>query len=64
MKTKDIKVGRFYETKLGAGECLAIQSSTPPSARMRIDRPFPRGVVYVPVRDVIREIEPTSAAGA
>jgi hypothetical protein len=57
MKAKDVKAGDWYETKLGEGECLAIQGSVPPMARMRIVRPFPRGIVYVPMRDVIRKIE-------
>jgi hypothetical protein len=56
MKAKDVKVGGYYETKLGEGECLAIQGSAPPMARMRIERPFPRGIIYVQMRDVIREV--------
>jgi len=57
MRAKEIKVGGWYETKLGVGECLAIQTSSPPSARMRIERPFPRGVIYVAVRDVLRKVD-------
>jgi len=56
MRAKDIKVGGFYETKVGVGECLAIHTSRPPTVRMNIMLPFPRGIIYVPCKDVLREV--------
>jgi hypothetical protein len=57
MKLKDVKIGTEYETKFGVGECLEIDTkNSPPAARFRITRPFPRGLVWIKARDVICEM--------
>ncbi len=57
MKLASIKAGRWYETRVGIGECLRAGGSFPPAVQMRIVAPFPRGVVYVTPRDVQREVQ-------
>ncbi len=61
MKTSSIKPGRWYETKLGVGECLRVGGTHPPSVQIRIDLPFPRGSVNLSPRDVYQEV-PTPPA--
>lgn len=55
MQLKDIKRGHWYETKQGTGEAVTVGGTRPPSVRMRITHPIPRGEVMVSPRDVIRE---------
>lgn len=56
MTLKSIKVGRWYETNVGIGQAERVGGTFPPSVRMRIVGPVPRGVVNVRPRDVIREL--------
>lgn len=56
MKITAIKVGLWYETTLGVGECLRVGGTHPPSCKFRIDLPFPRGVMFVAPRDVKKEV--------
>lgn len=56
MQLKNVKVGAWYETKLGTGECLRVGGTHPPTAQFNISRPLPRGRQYVAPRDVIREV--------
>jgi hypothetical protein len=56
MQIKSIKVGRWYETKLGLGECLKSGGTFPPSVTIRIVKPIPRGAVHLAPRDVLREM--------
>ena len=58
MKAKEIRFGRWYETTLGVGECRGIGRTYPPSVRVYIVAPFPRGTVNLPPRDVLREVKP------
>ena len=39
----------------GVGECLAAGGTHPPSVKFRITHPFPRGIVYLSPRDVLKE---------
>lgn len=57
MKIKDIKVGESYETNVGLGKCVRVGGTHPPSVRMEIFEPFPRGIVNVLPRDVLRVSE-------
>lgn len=56
MKLEKIKVGRWYETNFGIGECVKAGGTFPPSVQIRIERPYPRGVVNLAPRDVKHEI--------
>lgn len=58
MKMPQIKAGRWYETKLGVGECLKSGGTHPPSVMVRIDLPFPRGRVNLTPREVFHEVPP------
>lgn len=55
MKIKDIKVGLWYETNVGIGECVRSGGTYPPSVQVNITHPWPRGTVNVAPKDVIRE---------
>ena len=63
MKLTAIKVGRWYETKLGVGECTAAGGTFPPSVMVRIVAPFPRGLVNLTPKEVVREVEAPKAVG-
>lgn len=59
MKMKDIKTGHWYQTKAGYGKVLdSTTKYHPPVVRMNIVGPFPRGISFVPPRDVLNEIDP------
>jgi hypothetical protein len=58
MRAKDIKVGRWYKTNVGVGECIADATGRfPAAAKFRITEPVPRGVVFVLPRDVVERVE-------
>jgi hypothetical protein len=59
MKIKDIKVGKMYQTNIGIGVCKAVGGTFPPTVKIDIQHPFPRGVVNVKPRDVQHEITTT-----
>lgn len=61
MTMKDIKRGKWYETKQGVGLCLSVGGTRPPSAEFNITHPFPRGRVYLAARDVVREVDQPKA---
>lgn len=61
MKLTAIKVGRWYETKFGVGKCTKSGGTFPPSCMMDIIHPFPRGVVNLTPKDVLREVTPLVA---
>lgn len=56
LQIKAIKVGCWYETNVGVGECVRSGGTFPPSVRIQITAPFPRGLVNVKPRDVFREV--------
>ena len=56
MKIKDIKVGKWYRTRAGTGQVERVGGTHPPSVRIRIVSPFPRGSVNVPPRDFEEEV--------
>ncbi len=56
MKLSSIKVGGWYETRLGIGECLRVGGTYPPSVKFRIVAPLPRGEVYVKPAEVLRAV--------
>ncbi len=65
MELKKIKPGRWYETTVGIGECLEAGGTHPPSVKMRILYPFPRGNVYCTPRQILKEVlEPTAPKSA
>jgi len=64
MRLKDIKQGRFYETKMGIGMAIRTGGTHPPSIKMSFQK-IGAGVLYISPRDVLREIEqPASVASA
>jgi hypothetical protein len=62
MKLKQIKVGQWYETRVGIGECKRVGGTFPPSLQVRIVAPLPRGVVNVIPRDVVRALSDAEVA--
>ena len=58
MKLSKVKVGSWYETKSGVGQCVQRQGWHPPAAKFHIVAPFPRGTTFVAPRDIIRELRP------
>ncbi len=56
MKRTAIKVGGYYETKQGFGQCVAAGGCYPWAAQVRITHPFPRGVVWLNAAEFVREI--------
>lgn len=58
MQLRQIKQGRWYETKLGMGIAERVGGTFPPSVQVRIVAPFPRGVVTLNPRDVLKEVDP------
>ena len=60
MQLKQIKKGKWYETRSGTGECLSVGGTHPPSCSFNITHPFPRGRLHIVPRDVIREVQPPS----
>lgn len=61
MKLSLVKVGHWYDTTIGHGECVAVGGTFPPSARMRTVQPIPRGVQNVDPRSIRRELSPESS---
>lgn len=55
MQLKQIKVGKWYETKRGIGECTRSGGTFPPSVQLRITYPLPRGLMNFRPRDVLCE---------
>lgn len=62
MKLKDIRVDMWVETKMGYGQVTRVGGTHPPSVRVRIDQPFPRGVINMVPRDILSEGRAPSAA--
>lgn len=58
MKLSAVKVGEWYETRSGVGKCVQVGGWHPPAAKFDIVGPFPRGVVFVAPRDILRKLEP------
>lgn len=56
MPIKSIKVGSWYETTAGIGICEAAGGTHPPSVRINITKPFPKGTIYLSPRDVKAEV--------
>ena len=56
MTITKIKVGTWYETTQGIGQCLRSGGTHPPSVEFNITRPFPRGRVFLKPREVLKEI--------
>jgi len=56
MTLKKIKQNRWYETTVGVGKTLRVGGTHPPTVRMNIVAPLPRGTCNVIPRDVIREL--------
>lgn len=58
MNLKQIKEGDWYETKQGIGKAIRVGGTHPPSVRVKIVLPFPRGEVMLAPRDVIARCTP------
>ncbi len=56
MQIKKIRVGSWVETTQGNGVVLRVGGTHPPSVRVRIMTPFPRGEVFLRPRDVLNEL--------
>jgi len=54
VKLSTVKVGHWYETKAGVGKCIQTGGWHPPAAKFQIVAPFPRGIVFVSPRDILR----------
>lgn len=61
MKATSIKVGNWYETKLGYGRCIGTDSRRPVAFKFEITSPIPRGTCLIAPRDVVAEIDPPIA---
>lgn len=59
MKLSAIKIHAWVETKMGIGQVQRVGGTFPPSVRVLITKPFPRGVVSVSPRDIVRELDPS-----
>lgn len=55
MNIKKIVAGRVYETDIGYGPVLQVGGTHPPSVKINIQGPFPRGINYVTPRQVLKE---------
>jgi hypothetical protein len=64
MTISKIKVGKWYETKLGVGKCLRVGGTHPPSTQFQIVAPFPRGRLLVSPRDVVGEMDESTIPDA
>jgi hypothetical protein len=62
MVIKKIKIGQWYETSLGYGECTKTGGTFPPSCQVRIAWSIPRGTVTMRPRDIIRELSEREVA--
>lgn len=57
MRMEDVKVGRWYETSQGLGECLGTTGAGPLPVAIRLRLPGPsRRTVYLAPADLIREL--------
>lgn len=56
MTIKKLKVGMWVRTRLGDGEVKRVGGTHPPSLRVHIVAPIPRGIVNVVPRDVERAL--------
>lgn len=56
VQLKKIKVGHWYETRLGVGRCERAGGTFPVSCQINITTPFPRGLCNMPPRDVLAEV--------
>ena len=57
MNMKAIKAGDWYETTHGIGRCTAAGGTFPPTVRVNIVSPFPRGIINLAPKDVLRRIQ-------
>lgn len=58
MQAKDIKVGKWYETRVGTGECLDNVRRYPAAYKFNLHGPIFRGFYMVVPRDVLYEVPP------
>ena len=56
MTIKQIKLGSWVETTVGLGTVERIGGTHPPSVRVHVRAPIPRGIVNVKPRDVLRQL--------
>ena len=65
MQIKKIKRGLWYETKLGIGQAEVVGGTHPPSVKMTIYAPVPRGTMYLKPAEIYdrREGETTRGYG-
>jgi hypothetical protein len=56
MNIKSIKVGHWYETTSGIGQCQKSGGTFPPSVVIVITMPLPLGTRSLRPRDVLREV--------
>lgn len=56
MNKDKIKQGKWYETKMGVGECVRAGGCFPWATMIDITLPFSRGKLNFVPRDVIREV--------
>lgn len=56
VKIKSIQVGKFYKTTVGVGVALDVARRFPPSVKFEIKHPQPRGIHYIPPREIFAEV--------
>lgn len=56
MTIKQIKLGSWVETTVGIGTVERVGGTHPPSVRVHVRTPIPRGIVNVRPRDVLRQL--------
>ena len=64
MPLKKIRVGLWYQTTRGVGQCLSVGGTFPPSCRFRIVAPLPLGVLTLSPRQVEFEVARPPKLGA
>ncbi len=62
MNLKSLKIGMWVHTKQGYGAVKRVGGSWPPSVRVSIFAPVPRGLVTMMPRDVVRQLHPQEVA--
>jgi len=62
MQIKSIKVGDVVETSVGFGRVERVGGTHPPSVRVNIIGPLPRGICYVAPRYVMRKLDDAEVA--
>ena len=55
MKIAQIKRGAWYETTHGVGVVEVVGGTHPPSVKIRITHPLPRGSIFLKPRNFIGE---------